>query len=123
MAGSRSVDDNLTTGWLPMIHQEDAKAWRAEVMAILEYYTERTVGSFIEEKAASITWHYRLADPDYGTWQAGECQIHLENTIAQAYPVEIISGKKNIEVNLIQKGQRISFGLGPTCRQEQGNYS
>lgn len=103
LAGSRSFDNDLTTGWLSMVRQEDSKVWRAEVLAILEYYTERTLGSFIEEKAASITWHYRLADPDYGTWQAGECQIHLENTIAQAYPVEIISGKKNIEVHRIYK--------------------
>lgn len=28
--------------------------------------TRMFLGSFIEHKRASITWHYRLADPEYG---------------------------------------------------------
>jgi trehalose 6-phosphate synthase/phosphatase len=31
-----------------------------------QYYTERTPGSFVEHKASALTWHYRLADPDWG---------------------------------------------------------
>lgn len=36
------------------------------VIVHLQYYTERTPGSFVERKRSSLTWHYRLADPDYG---------------------------------------------------------
>lgn len=64
----------------------------------MEYYTERTPGSFVEFKTASIAWHYRLADPDFGSWQAKELQTHLEHAIASKFPVEIIPGKKNLEV-------------------------
>lgn len=41
-------------------------AWQEEVLEIFSYYTERTPGSFIEKKRCAISWHYRLADPDYG---------------------------------------------------------
>lgn len=41
-------------------------SWKEDVKEIFEYYTERTPGSFIEEKQCSLTWHYRKADPKYG---------------------------------------------------------
>ena len=41
-------------------------SWKESVLPVFEYFTERTVGSFIEHKTASLTWHYRLADPDFG---------------------------------------------------------
>lgn len=41
-------------------------SWKEVVLPVLEYFTERTVGSFIEHKSASLVWHYRLADPDFG---------------------------------------------------------
>lgn len=41
-------------------------SWKTDVVKIFDYYTERTQGSFVEHKKSSITWHYRLADPQYG---------------------------------------------------------
>jgi trehalose-phosphatase len=83
--------------WTDLIidHNPD---WKAEVLSVFDYFTERTSGSFIEQKSASITWHYRSADPEFGSWQAKECQGILENTIVGKLPVEIIVGKKNLEV-------------------------
>ncbi|KAJ1537121.1 threalose-6-phosphate phosphatase, partial [Cladochytrium tenue] len=77
------------------------------VSEIFAYYTERTLGSFVEHKRASITWHYRLADPDYGSFQAKECQNHLEDAIISKLPVEVMVGKKNLEVRpiAINKGE------------------
>ncbi|KAI9315352.1 glycosyltransferase family 20-domain-containing protein [Dichotomocladium elegans] len=81
--------------------------WKQDVTEIFEYYTERTQGSFIEHKKSSITWHYRLADAEYGAFQAKECQNHMENAIVSKLPVEILLGKKNIEVRpaSINKGE------------------
>jgi trehalose 6-phosphate synthase/phosphatase len=86
--------------WQPISSTIDQAAdeWRPDVSRIMSYYTERTPGSFIEPKRASLTWHYRLSDPDFGSWQAKELQTHLEHTVATRYPVEIIIGKKNVEV-------------------------
>ncbi|KAI8591418.1 glycosyltransferase family 20-domain-containing protein [Geranomyces variabilis] len=82
-------------------------SWKNEVTEIFDYYTERTQGSFVEHKRCSITWHYRLADPQYGLFQANECQNHLENAVLSKLPIEILIGKKNLEVRpiSINKGE------------------
>lgn len=50
--------------WTNMTETLDM-SWMNEVEEIFQYYTERTTGSRIEVKKASITWHYRQADPDF----------------------------------------------------------
>ncbi|KAG0338719.1 threalose-6-phosphate phosphatase [Podila humilis] len=81
--------------------------WKNDVIEIFTYYTERTQGSFIEHKRSSLTWHYRMADPEFGAFQAKECQNHLENAVLSKLPVEILVGKKNLEVRptIINKGE------------------
>ncbi|KAG2202943.1 hypothetical protein INT47_008975 [Mucor saturninus] len=82
-------------------------SWKTDVVEIFDYYTERTQGSFVEHKKSSITWHYRLADAEYGAFQAKECQNHLENAIVSKFPVEILVGKKNLEIRpmSVNKGE------------------
>ncbi|KAK9355247.1 glycosyltransferase family 20-domain-containing protein [Lipomyces doorenjongii] len=86
--------------------------WQKDVIDIFQYYTERTQGSFIERKRAAVTWHYRRADPEYGAFQARECQNHLENTVTSKYDVEVMTGKANLEVRprFVNKGE-IAKGL------------
>jgi trehalose 6-phosphate synthase/phosphatase len=83
--------------WINLLEHFDM-TWKHDVLEIFTYYAERTTGSFIEHKRCSITWHYRLADPDYGQFQSKECQNHLENAILSKMPVEVLVGKKNLEV-------------------------
>ncbi|CAI2173618.1 2604_t:CDS:10 [Funneliformis geosporum] len=92
--------------WINLTENIDM-SWKNDVLEIFIYYTERTQGSFIEHKRSSITWHYRQADPEYGAFQAKECQNHLENAILPKLPVEILLGKKNLEVRptSINKGE------------------
>jgi trehalose 6-phosphate synthase/phosphatase len=71
--------------------------WRARVHAILEHFAERTPGSLIEEKTASLAWHYRMAEPAFGERQAIELRLHLTELLSNA-PVEIITGEKVVEV-------------------------
>ncbi len=56
--------------------------WKARVRPVLEHYVERTPGSFIEEKELSLTWHYRLADPQFGQWLANELASTLDGMLA-----------------------------------------
>ncbi|SPO26435.1 related to trehalose-6-phosphate phosphatase [Ustilago trichophora] len=82
--------------------------WMKDIRSVFEYYTERTAGSFIEQKKSAITWHYRGADPDFGSFQAKECQAHLENLTSQnKLAIEVLVGKKNLEVRplAINKGE------------------
>ncbi|KAF8727564.1 hypothetical protein AX14_007273, partial [Amanita brunnescens Koide BX004] len=73
-------------------------SWMKDVLDIFKYYTERTTGSHIEVKRSSITWHYRGADPEWGLFQCRQCQDLLENNMAHKRPIEVLVGKKNLEV-------------------------
>ncbi|KAI8353311.1 glycosyltransferase family 20-domain-containing protein [Choanephora cucurbitarum] len=92
--------------WINLTEHLDM-GWKNDVLEIFTYYTERTTGSFIEHKRCALTWHYRLADPEYGAFQAKECQNHLEQAILSKLPVEVLVGKKNLEVRptLVNKGE------------------
>lgn len=48
-----------------------------------------------------------MADPEFGAFQAKECQNHLENAVLSKLPVEILVGKKNLEVRptMVNKGE------------------
>lgn len=95
-----------STQWTNVLEDVDMQ-WKRDVCQIFDYYTERTEGSFVEHKKSSITWHYRMADEEYGLFQAKECQNHLENSVVSKMPVEILVGKKNLEVRpmMINKGE------------------
>ena len=82
-------------------------SWQKKVMEVFQHYTERTQGSFIERKKIALTWHYRRADPEYGAFQARECQKHLVNTVAKKWDVEVMTGKANLEVRprFVNKGE------------------
>ncbi len=72
-------------------------SWRASVHDILDEYTQRTPGSFIEEKSVSLVWHYRQAEPGFGRWMARELGQHLSETFANS-PVAVLYGNKVVEV-------------------------
>ncbi|MBI5289316.1 MAG: bifunctional alpha,alpha-trehalose-phosphate synthase (UDP-forming)/trehalose-phosphatase [Chloroflexi bacterium] len=74
-----------------------------KVRPIFEHFTSTTRGSFIEEKTASIAWHYRLAtgeftgDNDFGEQQAKELRLLLAELLSNE-PMQVISGAKVVEV-------------------------
>ncbi|KAJ3145866.1 Trehalose-6-P synthase/phosphatase complex synthase subunit [Geranomyces michiganensis] len=83
-------------GWLALVDQVDS-SWRDTIRPLFQHYTERTPGSFIEEKEINLTWHYRNADPEFGGWQSAELQINLEKILSHM-PVSIILGNKTLEL-------------------------
>ncbi len=42
-------------------------------------YLSYIIGSFLEEKETSLTWHYRSAERDFGSARALELKAHLGN--------------------------------------------
>ncbi|EJF56796.1 trehalose 6-phosphate phosphatase [Dichomitus squalens LYAD-421 SS1] len=94
------------SGWRNFTESLDM-SWMSEVLEIFKYYTERTTGSHIEVKKSSITWHYRSADPEWGLFQCHQCQDLLENNLARKRPIEVLVGKKNLEVRplAVNKGE------------------
>ncbi|KIY47893.1 glycosyltransferase family 20 protein [Fistulina hepatica ATCC 64428] len=82
-------------------------SWMSEVEEIFKYYTERTTGSLVEMKKSSITWHFRSSDPEWGEFQCRQCQDLLENNLVNKRPIEVLVGKKNLEVRpiAVNKGE------------------
>ncbi len=71
--------------------------WQHLVRGVFEQFVIRVPGSFIEEKTASMAWHYRMADSEFGARQAKELHIHLTHTLAN-FPIEVLPGNRVIEV-------------------------
>jgi trehalose 6-phosphate synthase/phosphatase len=77
--------------------------WKQAVRPLLDQFTRATNGSFVEEKTASLAWHYRNATADFetagdfGEHQAKELRLLLGELLSSA-PMEVISGAKVVEV-------------------------
>jgi trehalose 6-phosphate synthase/phosphatase len=72
--------------------------WKEMCKNILQSYTQRTTGSFMEDnKVASLIWYYGNTDPQFGAMQGKELLNHLEETSAHM-PVEIVMGKSFVRV-------------------------
>ncbi|KAJ2523531.1 Trehalose-6-P synthase/phosphatase complex synthase subunit [Coemansia sp. RSA 1939] len=90
------VTHALDNGWSSLVQHKDPQ-WRETVLPLFQHYTERTPGSFIEEKEIDITWHYRNTDPEFGQWQANELKMNLERVLTHL-PLAIVNGSKTVEV-------------------------
>jgi trehalose 6-phosphate synthase/phosphatase len=81
-------------------------AWQPQVRAILHDFAARTPGALVEEKTMGLAWHYRMSDPEYGSSQANELNLHLTALLANE-PVEVLQGDHVIEVRpyAVNKGR------------------
>lgn len=80
--------------------------WKKLILPVVEFYTDRTPASLIEEKTHAISWHYRNTDPDLGISRAVELKEELSNLILNQ-ELEIIEGNKVIEIksSVFNKGK------------------
>jgi trehalose 6-phosphate synthase/phosphatase len=72
-------------------------SWKESIKPSLEFYVDRTPGSFIEEKNYSLVWHYRKTDPELGINRAIELKDELTSLVANLN-LEIMEGNKVIEI-------------------------
>ncbi|KAG0125771.1 glycosyltransferase family 20-domain-containing protein [Tuber indicum] len=64
--------------------------WQGSVKEIMDYYVERTPGTFVEERNCSYIWHYsRAEDQVLAARQAGECCNHV-NDSCESYNVHAV---------------------------------
>ncbi|RBL90570.1 bifunctional alpha,alpha-trehalose-phosphate synthase (UDP-forming)/trehalose-phosphatase [Chitinophaga flava] len=75
--------------------------WKQEIMPILEQATDRTPGSFIEEKSYSLVWHYRKVESGLGEQRANELMGTLRYYTVEK-GLQILPGDKVIEVKNIE---------------------
>ncbi|KAH9990884.1 alpha-trehalose-phosphate synthase [Russula vinacea] len=113
------------SSWITMVANFNL-TWKNSCIEILNYFTERTPGSFIEERDASIVWRYFSGDEavDSGdrAWarrQAAEAQNHIFDSLGERYGLRIIPGRNAFLVlpNYISRSTAVGAILhagGPT---------
>ncbi len=97
---------NIGENWKQIAPLENN--WKDEIRPILEFYTDRTPGSFIEEKEYSLVWHYRNVQKELAITRVGELKNVLSNA-ALNLGIEILDGNKVIEFKNIgiNKGRAV----------------
>ena len=92
------------------------KEWMADVLPIFETFTDRTPGTFIEEKHNSLVWHYRKTDPELAAGRVVEIKSVLSSLISDE--VTILDMDKALEVvdRQVNKGSAV-FEI-----KNQGDY-
>lgn len=97
-----------STKWEELAPEADLE-WIEVALRIMQLYTDRTDGSYIEEKTAGLVWHYLAADPEFGQWQAKEMHDHLEG-ILTPFSVQVVSGHGWLQARMagVNKGQMVT---------------
>ena len=82
--------------------------WKKDLLPIMEAFTDRTPGTFIEEKTNSLVWHYRKTDPELAAERVVELKTVLASLISDK--LSIMDMDKALEVvnSQITKGTAVS---------------
>lgn len=102
--------------WKSMI-QLDTK-WKEKVFPVLKEYVDRCSGSFIEEKNASLVWHFRNVDDDFVQIRIHELKDDLFEILKNEPKLIMLEGNKILEV------KSMIYDKGTTARNllSQKNY-
>ncbi|MGH7438405.1 MAG: trehalose-phosphatase, partial [Polyangiaceae bacterium] len=89
--------------WVPL--RDLDVPWKIDLRALLQRFTEGTPGALLEEKSASVAWHYRMVDPDLAATRVDEVRQAISAHI-RTLPLELIEGDKVLEVRIagVNKG-------------------
>ncbi|KAI0752115.1 glycosyltransferase family 20-domain-containing protein [Fomes fomentarius] len=110
------------SAWISMVANFNL-TWKVACMEILQYFTERTPGSFIEEREASVVWRFwsdkaldeHASDLQWARRQAAEAQNHIFDSLGERYGLRIIPGSTSFLVlpNNISRSTAVGAVLHP----------
>ncbi|WFD03389.1 hypothetical protein MOBT1_002078 [Malassezia obtusa] len=79
--------------------------WRTPVLEILNYFTERTPGSWVEEHHAAISWHFdersqesTAAERQWAHRQAAEVQSLIYDSLGERFSLRILHGSSRFTI-------------------------
>ncbi len=93
--------------------------WKKEAREIMEFYVDRTPGSFIEEKTHALAWHYRKVEKGLGEVRKSELTSHL-NHMMRDRQCQVMDGDHVVELkpDAVNKGLIASIlhaAVAPDC--------
>ncbi len=86
---------NRDRDWHMLEHVRDE--WKQKIRPVLELFTDRTPGSFIEEKSHSLAWHYRNTSIEMGSVRSRELKEGLLHFITNL-DLQVMEGNKVLEI-------------------------
>jgi trehalose 6-phosphate synthase/phosphatase len=75
-------------------------SWLRPIERLLRRVAADVPGVHVERKSCSVAWHYRQAEPEYGSWRARELLNDLHQHLAGA-PAEVLAGHQVVEVRAL----------------------
>ena len=90
-----------------VIHPEMMEEeWKEEARQLINFYIDRTPGSFLEEKRNALVWHYRKVEKGLGDLRSSELASHLRHFMEQKQ-LQVLNGNHVVEVkpDAINKGK------------------
>jgi len=105
MAAEHGVAYKENGVWHELVGQ---KTWNNEILNILQIYTDKTPGAYIEKKKTALVWHYRCVDE----WLASFREQQLVNALmspCNQHGMQIMRGNKILEIKspLYSKGSEM----------------
>lgn len=87
-------------------------SWLPRVEELLVDACEHVPGSALERKGFGVAWHYRLAEPGYGSFRARELRTLIDQLL-RGQPAETIDGHAVLEVRAkgVHKGAYVQARL------------
>jgi trehalose 6-phosphate synthase/phosphatase len=87
--------DPGTGAWTERIPVD--RSWKPEAIALLNGISERTPGSLVEEKNATVAWHYRDVPPERSRQALGEIRLVLAPLVGKR-GFRLLEGKAVLEI-------------------------
>jgi trehalose 6-phosphate synthase/phosphatase len=72
--------------------------WKDGIAPVMQRYLDRCNGSFIEDKASSLAWHYRNSPVEIGPVRAMELTEELRTLVSHENKLHVLEGNKVVEV-------------------------
>ncbi len=86
-------------GWQK--NKEIDLSWKEKFLPLLNDYVDRCTGSMIEDKNASLVWHYRNADEETASLRINELRDDLSEILKSDLKLRVLEGDKVLEIKSI----------------------
>ncbi len=92
-------------------------AWKKDFFPVLDTFTDRTPGSFIEEKDFSLVWHYRKVEEELGELRKNEL-LNTLRYLVEGKGLQLLPGNKVVEI----KNMEINKGKSTLSFSQRKQY-